>query len=237
MGGRTRSVLIPAMGLSSRFAVDGHNGPKGLLNIEYLGERLSMIRRIARSIPRGWRAVVVAPIEYRARFQAELPVDSLVVGLEGSTRGQSDTILTGLNFCNPLEPVIIQNCDVVFSAALYRKITSNLPFKNLVALHEDRGDDPIFSYVNDPSKPSGFAEKDRISRWAQTGLWMFNKPNYLSECIREQISLDITHNGEFYLSGALNLYTDPIRGVIVNDEDWLDLGTPAAVQRVGASIV
>lgn len=229
-------VLIPAMGLSSRFAAEGHSGPKGLLPIEYGGETIPMIRRVIRSIPRGWQAVLIVPEEYHRAFRKATDDQAVCIPVHGVTAGQSETIAMGLQHVDPTGPVAVQNCDVVFDPELYRRMLAPRPLRNTVALHEDRSDDAIFSYVDDVVRPSVFAEKVRISQWAQSGLWLFQKPSTLWEAIQQQRAEGLRHNGELYLSGALNFMESPIQGLVCRSDEWLDLGTPEAVRRAGARI-
>lgn len=234
------TVLIPALGLSERFAAEGYKGPKALLPITLAGERLTMIRRIARTVPRGWRILLMVPADYREDFVAALspsdPID--IIGIHGRTEGQSDTIFHGLSYCLSSDPVMIQNCDVVFDPIFVRILLNPPPVMyNRVVLHQDTGDDPIFSYVNEFLNPEIFAEKQRISEWAMTGMWLFRRVDVIRDALQKQMEEGLRHtNGEFYLSGALNFVEETMHGSLARSTDWVDLGTPDAIRRAGGII-
>jgi len=238
------TVIIPAMGRSERFKAAGYQEHKALINVRERGRDSSapIIKRIAWSIPLDWQIRIIVPQELYHRF-ADIFKEDLgrveILSIAGETEGQSHTVLRGLLGLNAAKPVAITDCDVEFHPNTVAKFLSTNA--NLTMVHHHPQGDPIYSYVrldkDDVNRVLEVAEKNRIGSWAQSGFWRFNRAGSIHKAIAEQIRSDIRHtNGEFYLSGALNLLPERLDGY----SGWTPMhsyGTPAAIEAGEMEIV
>jgi len=227
-------VIVPAMGESRRFAAEGYAGPKCLLTLRSpWGEQKTMIEWIVGAIPPGWCALLVAPRERYEEFN-RLTAKCMIMYLTEPTRGQTETIARGLSMCEG--PVAVHNCDLVYPS-LAEMLTPHHREDlgaGRVALHYSESE--AYSFVDDAMLARFFAEKRRISPYAQTGVWSFRDARTIQEACEKQLGGEPpNYGGEYYFSGALNHVHVGMRGIL--DRNWTDWGTPEAVRRSGWEIV
>jgi choline kinase len=232
----TKTVVIPAAGLSKRFTDEGYTGPKGLLQMRMGNLTAPLLYHTLLNLPQDWDIIIVTRPEWRIGFYRLLLRTGRrprVLAIE-KTRGQSETILQGLTCCDE-EPILVVNCDMWFSP----RALLSLGTCGIALHHDDRPgtEPPIYSYVDDRYTPSKFVEKRRISDWAITGAWSFSSARPLAKAIEKQIQNDEAAKGEYFLSGALNNLSETMVGVVLEPRDWKDLGTPEAVKAAGGFLV
>lgn len=232
------TVVIPAMGVSQRFKDHGYTKHKALLKVQ----GTPIIKRICDTVPVNWNIRVVVPIELAAEFYETLGYlgDRLeLITLHGPTEGQSQTILRGILGLNAAKPVMVTNCDLEADRDVVR-LFSEHP-SSVVMCHFHPEGPAIYSYLSFVANRliDNIAEKQRVGSWAQTGWWRFNRTGDLHKAIALQIQLDKRHtNGEFYLSGALQVYKPPLYAYcLVHSSSWRDYGTPEAMIQQGLEII
>jgi len=249
----TGTVLIPAMGSSSRFTSNGYPGPKALRLVGTPdGEVDTMIGRVVRHYPAGWDILVIAPRDDADAIEAAIrrtrPFGRVdVLPVIGRTEGQSSTILLGLVHCRlDLDrPVIVNNCDVALRAPVPIHL-SNMMWSTIV-VHSHPEGDPIYSYV-ETSTTDGLPRALRVQekarfdcsqQMAQTGVWLFRSPRTLVEMLREQIADDQRVGGELYLSGAIDRLVRRFEMDVltVDGDQFLDMGTPDTIRAGGMEIL
>lgn len=235
MESSSRNILIPAAGKSLRFGIAGYSGPKATLDIDWMGQTKTMIRWVLDSIPAHQHVHIVVLREHLIAMEKAVHGNQhriSFIDLDEPTRGQSDTILQGLVQSGIEGPVSVTNCDVCTAPRNWGSLWTE---GHAVLLHRDRRPrtaPPIFSYVDSPALPTAFAEKMRITDWAQSGAWQFQDAAVLRGLLEKQLSED---TDELYLSRVLGWLRPHLAG-IVSDRTW-DLGTPDLVTAVGGRIV
>lgn len=241
-------VLIPAAGQSTRFLRAGYAGPKGLLRVQaptptgWSRPRL-MLDWVLRSVPLTCQATIVVREEDHHLFTRRELLDSqpdrarVRLLSVSSTRGQADTVLQGLEqlrISPQSDAVLVMNCDGVVqdSDEIYRMWwPMENHFMHTLLVRDDRpaSAPPIYSYVDHPERPTQFAEKRRISDWAQAGVWYFPDAGSL----RRELAVTVeraSERGEVYLSAVLPRLA-PARGSV--SRTWVDLGTPESISAAG----
>lgn len=229
------TVVIPAMGISQRFKDQGFMMHKALLKVD----GVPIIKRIVDTVPHDWAVRVVVPLELAERFWRYLGNRAELITLHGPTEGQSQTILRGVLGLNAAKPVMVTNCDLEVNADTVQFFSQW--DRSQIMVHSHREGPEIYSYVatGRDGIVTAIAEKKRVGPWAQTGWWRFNKAANIHRALAKQIHLNKRHtNGEFYLSGALQLY-EPILTtyVLPGSHLWKDYGTPEAIKAQGLEIV
>jgi NDP-sugar pyrophosphorylase family protein len=229
------TVVIPAMGLSQRFKDHGFMMHKALLKID----GVPIIKRIVDTVPHDWDIRVVIPIELAERFWSILGDRAELITLHGPTEGQSQTILRGVLGLNAAKPVMFTNCDLEVNKDTVKFFASR--DISQIMVHSHREGPEIFSYVATAQDGivTKIAEKKRVGPWAQTGWWRFNRAAEIHKALAKQIQCDMRHtNGEFYLSGALEVYEPALYTYVVPFKElWKDYGTPEAIKAQGLEIV
>jgi hypothetical protein len=254
MAGDAGTVLIPALGESARFRDVGYIGPKALLPIGTPdGEVDTMIGRVVRHYPAGWDIRVIAPKDHAEAIERAVrrtrPFGRVdVLPVIGRTQGQSATVLLGLvhSRINLDRPVIVNNCDVALRAPVPTSL-SEMPRSTILVHSDDPSGPPIYSYVETASTSGSplalrVQEKARFDcerQAAQTGVWLFRDPRSLVIRINDQKFQDLRVNGELYLSGAVDLMARAreLDCLWVDQDQFLDMGTPEAIARGGMEIL
>lgn len=203
-----------------------------------------MIRRVVDGIPsRSQLAIVTTGHEATQQISRALEGHShrvTMVELSSTTRGQADTIARGLQLVGWTEgQVAVVNCDVCVDRRDWASMLDlGCPESGKVLIHHDNrplSAPPIFSYIDSPYRPHHYAEKIRISSYAQSGAWNFRDVAQLLHHTQEE--LEVTAASESYLSHVLHRMARA--GIImetVQSSLTIDLGTPELVRAAHLEI-
>lgn len=232
------AILIPAAGDSVRFKEAGWSTPKPLLMIDHpeIG-RAHMLSHVLAATRRGHAelhdapAVVALPAGCGGKWSAPR---TICMELQ-RTRGQADTLMQMI-CATPLSSgtgIIVVNCDIVHTAGIDSVVRALLRGYSMSFLvHQSAS--LAMSYIDRYPVPNHFAEKERISSWAMSGVWGFSSP---SELLRALESVVADPNREPYLSHAMNLMRGSRIAIECGLHTQIDLGTPEAVREAGARII
>lgn len=210
------AVLVPMAGRGARFAQQGYDRPKPL--IEVSGE--PMVVQATRDLPRSPRRVFVQRRDLPgcdgvgATLRERFPGCGLVA-LDQVTEGQASTCLLGLEGLDPTRPLTIGACD---NGALFDT-------KALAALLADPGIDVIVwvarGYPGAARRPRHFGWVDetggRIRRISVKqplddpqrdpivlGTFTFRRAGDFARAANAMIARDGRVNGEFYVDECIN---------------------------------
>ncbi|MBX9400678.1 NTP transferase domain-containing protein [Lysobacter sp. BMK333-48F3] len=211
------AVMVPMAGLGSRFAQEGYDRPKPL--IEVSGE--AMVVQAARDLPEPARRVFVQRRDLpghalvadtlRARFP-----DCALVDLERVTDGQARTCLEGLDGIDPQQPLTIGACDN--GAVFDPQVLAGL-------LGEDGGADVLVwvarGYPGAARRPQHYGWVDEADGRVRAvsvkrpladpardpivlGTFSFRRAGDFVAAAQAMIARDGRVNGEFYVDECIN---------------------------------
>ncbi|HKU19065.1 MAG TPA: glycosyltransferase family 2 protein [Candidatus Saccharimonadales bacterium] len=234
---RTLQIVLPMVGLGSRFANAGFATPKPLIEVD----GMPMFRKALSSledIKAKKRYVFVIRQEHVDTQKLDtlitkaLPEAEIVVVLE-VTRGAAESVLAAKPKLNAQDALISLDCDLWFESASYYKMVQD----SLTGVSDIDGgvltfpsNDPKYSYaaVDEKGMVTRTAEKQVISNSATTGAYFFAKAGTFTTHAEALLAKPLSETmKEYYISfvyGLLLADGGKVQAATVNK--FASFGTP-----------
>ncbi len=228
------NIIIPLGGIGERFKQDGYLKPKPLIKI--LGKEMIFYLIDNLNISDNDKLIIIYHQDLDKFCFKDIIHNKYknieLIKLEKNTEGATETILYGLNSMNNeylLNKTILLDCDTFYFYDIITKYRNQKG--NAVFCFKDNQDKPIYSYVtiNDEGMVSCIKEKTKISNFANTGCYCFEKANILKTYCEKVINNNIRENHEFYTSCVISeMLKDnhTFHANIININDFKCVGTP-----------
>ncbi|MFZ5970318.1 MAG: hypothetical protein ACOYXA_01880 [Bacteroidota bacterium] len=225
-------VVLPMAGRGSRYANQGYDTPKPLINVAGKPMVLWALKSLEGMTYS--KLVVVALREHEEKFGISALLKGHVraplefVWLGDVTAGQLCTVLEARYLLPPLEDVLVAASDTLVEGNLGFDIaTTN--HGGLISVADLPGEQWSFARTDGAGNVVEVAEKKRISHHASTGLYYFRKAEDLIRFGQQMIDQKETTRGEYYL---IPVYQKMIAagisvGISSAHAMW-DMGTPEA---------
>lgn len=200
-------IVIPMVGLSSRFFKAGFTKPK--FQLDLAGE--SVFSRAVKSFEQYFESdsftfVTRQDYDTPAFVDNELKrlgvADYRVVALPGDTRGQAETVSLGLGDTPDDEPLYIFNIDTFRYG--YRKPAFVEACDGYLEVFEGEGDHWSFVDAGTNGNVTRTTEKERISNLCSDGLYYFKRRGDFEAALANAINTQETVKGEFYIAPLYN---------------------------------
>lgn len=207
---KTLNILIPLAGAGSSFQKAGYSFPKPLIDIN--GK--PMIQVVIENLKPGFahKFILVCRDEHYETYSLYQTFDNATGGnyecirLTAPTLGAACTVLTGIDFINNDDELIIANADQLIDVGIEPFVEFARKKKLDGALMTFNSSHPRWSYAltDKKEKVIQVAEKRVISNNATVGLYYFRTGNIFVEGASKMIEKDMRVNGEFYVSPVYN---------------------------------
>lgn len=224
------NIIIPLCGKGERFVKQGYETPKPFIQV--LGKEI--IRYVLNSLKlsnedRVW-------IVCTKWLDTTLFKDYNVITLEDYTRGAAETVLEAINRAGIRGKCVIMDGDTGYYCDILQKVrelwgNSLLCFRSTEALFS-------YSLFDEKGVLTNIKEKQVISGWANSGVYVFEDALELACYCQNIIDNKITYNNEFYISCVIadmiengHVFT----GSIIDTTDIVFLGTPEQVRSYETS--
>lgn len=226
------NVVITMAGRGRRFAEAGFTRPKPMIDV--LG--VPMYARSTSSLPLhlASRLVFVCLREQLETYPLDDDIrsrfgkDAVVVALDDVTEGQACTVLAAAGVLEPGLPLVVHNADTIFRSDLEGTMRRHPSASGLLGVFRAEGDHWSFARTDRNGVVTETAEKQRISDWASTGLYVFKSAELFVDAAEKALAEDDRGRGEFYIAPLYNRLISAGLEVRMDiaDEVW-PLGTPA----------
>ncbi|ORZ29514.1 nucleotide-diphospho-sugar transferase [Catenaria anguillulae PL171] len=224
------NVVIPMGGIGSRFAKSGYRYPKPLINIAgrpmlfWLIENLNLIAGDTL-----WLAVlrsVEDQFHISKHVQREFKhIDVKLVVLDFETRGAAETLF-----------IVCQNMEEheLSRRTMSLDCSSAAPHASACMYFEDKGSNPVFSYIaldkKHDDRITAIREKVAISQNANTGAYVFATGHLLHTYACQTLDAGVGVAGEYYTSSIIASMIqagEHFVGCKVDNEGFCCVGTPS----------
>jgi NDP-sugar pyrophosphorylase family protein len=232
-------IVIPMAGRGQRFVDAGYELPKPLISVR----GAPMYSWALRSLPldAASRLVFVCLEEHLVERGLEADIreryrsyDPVVVSVTEVTGGQLCTVLEARELLPGDEALLIYNADTLAISSPHPPWLGTAPGidGSLGVFHTDAGDHWSFVLPDASGRVVRTAEKQRISSWASTGLYHFQRASAFIEAADDAIAQGETSNGEYYVAPLYNRLIAVGDHIVMDEasEVW-PLGTPAELDR------
>lgn len=229
-------VVVPMAGRGSRFAAQGLNMPKPLIEVNgrpMVAWALDSLINVDYS-----HLIFVALQEHETAYRVTQILKNLfgrqteVILIPDVTEGQLCTVLAAKEWINTDEDVLVTSSDTYCVSPLGHDIACHLPeCRGIISVANLPGERWSFARIDHHGRVVEVAEKIRISDHASTGLYYFSNGREFVSIAEEMISKQEKTRGEYYVIPVYQKYIE--RGwrveISIADEMW-DMGTPDALE-------
>lgn len=228
-------IVIPMAGRGSRFAQEGFQTPKPL--IEVSGKPMIYHAWCSvKDIPCR-RLIFIALREHEEQFGVStilnqwIPVPHDIIFIDEVTEGQLCTILLASSHFLEGEGVLITASDTYIESNIGGEII-NTTANGVISVYDLPGDQWSFALADDQGKVLRVTEKERISNDASTGIYYFANAKQMEHEARLMIAENDRTRGEFYIMPLYNrLINKGAEFILSHAQAMWDMGTPEAKNK------
>ena len=237
------TLILPMAGKGSRFAEEGYDLPKPLLDVD----GLPMILQAVDCLPESDNNVFICLQDHVDNFDIDKTLKNYflnteVISINETTEGQACTCEIGIKETNVnLEnPILISACD---NGVFYDRK------KYLELLNDESIDVIVWTFRNNQASKTNpnayawldvdennnikyvsckkFIYKNPLTTHAIIGTMFFRKGRYFMEGLQKNYNENIRTNGEFYVDDVLNQnIKDGLKVKVFEVENYICWGTP-----------
>tara|TARA_E500000331_G_scaffold354289_1_gene406937 strand:- start:1024 stop:2100 length:1077 start_codon:yes stop_codon:yes gene_type:complete len=240
-------IVIPMAGEGKRFKNEGIQKPKFMIEIK--GKTL--FERSIDSLPINIskKIIFICLEEHEKIFKVSEFIKKIMemkypnskyelVFIKKITGGQVETVLYAKHLIRPENSMIIYNIDTQFvSTRLKSKILTmkNRNIDGLLGCFESNDQNLSFIKLNEKGFVEEVKEKEKISNYASTGLYIFTKAKQFFEAGEEMILKENKVKNEYYVSEIYNMLLKlNTKFEIDIAEEFTPLGTPNDLKKFEA---
>ena len=199
------NVVIPMAGLGMRFAKEGFNLPKPLIDIN----GTPMIIRAVKSlgIPNANYLFVIGKSNYSDILKAELlkSVNCTFIEVDMVTDGPASSVLLFEDFINNQEELIVANCDQIMEWNPEIFLINARQFDGAIVTYHENTEKNSYARIDKAGLVLEVKEKEVISSVALNGIHYWKNGHNFVKSAQMMIKEDArAPNGEFYVGPTFN---------------------------------
>lgn len=204
------NIVIPMAGNGSRFSTAGYKDPKPLIDI--FGK--PMISWVIQNIGIDANYIFITKKDHYQQYNLESLLKCMVpnckiIQLDHTTQGAACTVLMAEEYINNDSPLLMANSDqwldwnseeFIFNFLVKEK-DSDVKVSTFISDGSKK-----WSYVNvdDDNFVNNVKEKDPISEYGTTGIYMWKRGKDFVRCAKKMIDSNKRTNNEFYVAPVIN---------------------------------
>jgi capsule biosynthesis phosphatase len=226
------NIIIPLGGVGKRFADFGYKLPKPLIKLFFKPIIFWLLDNL-KVTDRDNVYLICNKALRKYRFESEIKKkypNYHIIYLDSDTRGAAETIYNGTKDIKNDTHTILLDGDTFYRIDLLSVYRMSKQ-KNMIVCFKQSDDRPIYSYVGfDENKiVNKIAEKNRITEFANSGAYAFEKLSELRKYCKKIITEELKFGGEFYMSRVIaEMINDKkqFSASVINESDFDVVGTP-----------
>ena len=237
-------IIIPMAGEGKRFKNEGIQKPKFMIEVKnktlFEWSIDSLPINIAKKI------IFICLEEHEKKFKVSKFIKKIMdkdcpnskyelVFIKNITGGQVETVLNAKHLVRPENSIIIYNIDTRFiSTRLKSKILTmkNKDVDGLLGCYPSNDENLSFVKLNEKGFVEQVAEKQKISDYASTGLYIFTRAEQFFKTGQEMIEKENKIKNEYYVSEIYNMLLKlNAKFEIDIAEEFTALGTPNDLKK------
>ena len=239
-------IIIPMAGEGKRFKDSGVLEPKFMIKVK--NKTLFEWSMDSLPINISKKIIFVCLEEHEKKFNVSNFIKNVMnkkypncnyeqLYLKHVTGGQVETALSAKHLIKSEDTLIIYNIDTHFvSTRLESKILTlkNRKSDGMLGCFESSDENLSFIQLDENEWIKQVKEKEKISNYASTGLYIFTNAKYFFETGEEMINNGTKIKNEFYVSEIYNMLLKSGKKFEVDmAEEFAALGTPNDVKKFG----
>lgn len=231
-------LIIPMAGRGSRFANEGYQIPKPLIDVAGKPMLYHAFQSV-KDVPYD-KVIFIALNEHEQNFHVsniikqQITPNFELILLDETTDGQLCTVLTAATYFNPNQALVIAASDSFIQSNIADEIKTS-DADGLISVINLPGEQWSFAKTDETGKVIEVAEKIRISDYASTGIYYFKDAKRFEQEARQMIQNKETTKGEYYIMPLYNkLIAEGETIELSHAKAMWDMGTPEAKQKFEA---
>ena len=237
-------IIIPMAGEGRRFKQEGIEKPKFM--IEVMNKTLFEWSIDSLPISISKKIIFICLEEHEKKFKVNQFIKEIMnkkypnskyelIYLKQNTGGQVETVLHARHLVRPKNSIIIYNIDTHFvSTRLKSKILTlkNRDMDGLLGCFESNDENLSFVKLNERSFVEEVKEKEKISKYASTGLYVFTNAEEFFEAGKQMVENNNKVKNEYYVSEIYNILLRSNKKFEIDIADeFSPLGTPKDLKK------
>jgi len=237
-------IIIPMAGEGKRFKNEGIQKPKFMIEVKNKTLFEWSIDSLPINISK--KIIFICLEEHEKKFRVSEFIKKIMdknfpnskyelVFIKNITGGQVETILHAKHLVRPENSIIIYNIDTRFiSTRLKSKILTmkNNDIDGLLGCYPSNDKNLSFVKLNEKGFVEHVVEKEKISNYASTGLYIFTKAEQFFKAGQEMIEKENKVKNEYYVSEIYNMLLKlNAKFEIDIAEEFNALGTPSDLKK------
>lgn len=227
-------VVVPMAGRGSRYAIEGYETPKPL--IEIIGKPMIIWALESLKGIEYEKIVFIVLNEHEEKYQIRKLLQTYkiaefeVVLIDEVTEGQLCTVLKAKEYFKPNDDLLIIASDSLIKSNIGNEIKNkSTDTKGIISVVDLPGERWSFAKTNKQGNVIEVAEKVRISNHASTGIYYFSNAIEFMQTSENIIMNQEKTKGEYYVIPVYQkmIFQKEIVKISIADEMW-DMGTPDA---------
>ena len=228
------NIVIPMAGLGTRFANEGFELPKPLIETN----RKTLIEHSVDSLGIQGRYIFITRTyldpnhnKLLSKRLKEIQPDCIEIILDKPTKGAAETALAAKSYINNNSPLIITNCDQItdWNTDDFSEFISNPNIDGVIVTYPSSNPKNSFAVIED-NHVIRLVEKDPVSDIALIGVHYWKEGQVFINSA-ERLLEDFSHEGrpECYISETYNYLINlgyKIKNYHISANEYIPLGTP-----------
>ena len=237
-------ILIPMAGEGKRFKNEGINKPKFMIQVK----NKTLFEWSLESLPTdiSKKIIFICLYEHEKEFKVSEFIKNIIdkkypklkyelVYINEITGGQVETVLHAKHLVRPENSIMIFNIDTHFVSSRLKSRVLTMRNRNvdgLLGCFESDDDNLSFIKVNKTGFVEKVKEKEVISEYASTGLYIFTNAEEFFEAGKKMIKNENKIKNEYYVSEIYNMLLKSGKKFEIDiAEDFFPLGTPDDLKK------
>jgi len=229
------NVVFPMAGAGSRFASDGYDTPKPLLDVD----GMYMIQRAAYGCNMGGRHIYIVQKEHSEKYNLkELlpsftpPLEVVVIEVDGVTEGAAASVLLAKEYIDNDDLLVICDSDTIMDWDPIKFLVDGGEGRHLdgaLVTFPAEGDSWSYVELGPDEEVKSVSEKTEVSTHGCAGVYYWRRGSDFVKCAEDMIKKDLRVNNEFYVAPVYNQAIQKSLRVGIHEVETssvISLGTP-----------
>ena len=237
-------IIIPMAGEGKRFRDEGIQKPKFMIE----ARNKTLFEWSMESLPLdiSKKIIFICLEEHKKKFEADKFIKKIMnekypnikyelVFINQITRGQVETVLHARHLVRPENPLLIYNIDTHFTSTRLKSKILTLENRNmdgLLGCYESSDKNLSFIKLDENGFVEEVKEKEKISNFASTGLYIFTRAEEFFNAGKIMIEKNNKVKNEYYVSEIFNMLLKSNTKFEIDVADkFIPLGTPEDLKK------
>jgi len=233
------NIVLPMAGRGSRFKKAGYTVSKPFIDVNGTPMVIKVIKNLKLEFNSSFNFIIICLKEdYVNHHLNDLLKENFpdcnfkIVILDSLTEGAAQSVLSGKEYFDNTDPLLILNSDQLIEYNPNRAFSELSLHDGGILCFDGKGPEWSYAKLDDEGYVTEVAEKIQISNCATAGYYYWNRGRDFIKYAEHMISNNDRSKNEFYVAPVFNYAIQDKKRIVVHMVDKIDqLGTPEYLQQ------